>query len=160
MEKVSTADQIYNGMKYMVVTLSFIHARMVFIQLERKQFDAAEIYIMNFENRKWWDRALNANKRFGGAHIDEEDLIYEVLGQTFSTLKAAVFEGKGHYDMALKCFLGNSTLSIFLVTLQHGYPRHTVRRISVVSQSTRFRDKKKLAKLENIFRSSNGIATR
>lgn len=106
MEKVSTADQIYNGMKYMVVTLSFIHARMVFIQLERKQFDAAEIYIMNFENRKWWDRALNANKRFGGAHIDEEDLIYEVLGQTFSTLKAAVFEGKGHYDMALKCFLG------------------------------------------------------
>ena len=110
MEKVSTADQIYNGMKYMVVTLSFIHARMVFIQLERKQFDAAEIYIMNFENRKWWDRALNANKRFGGAHIDEEDLIYEVLGQTFSTLKAAVFEGKGHYDMALKCFLGNHTI--------------------------------------------------
>ena len=117
MEKVSTADQIYNGMKYMVVTLSFIHARMVFIQLERKQFDAAEIYIMNFENRKWWDRALNANKRFGGAHIDEEDLIYEVLGQTFSTLKAAVFEGKGHYDMALKCFLGNHME--YLVTLHH-----------------------------------------
>ena len=52
----NTTHQIFDGMKYMLVTLSFIYARMVFIQLEKRNFDLAENYIMNFENRKWWER--------------------------------------------------------------------------------------------------------
>ena len=60
----------------MVLTLSYVHCRMVFLHIERKQFETAEIYALNFENRKWWLNVLYANKRFGGKQVDEEGLPY------------------------------------------------------------------------------------
>jgi len=102
---LSNADHIYEGVKYIVQTLGFIHARMAFLQMQKEQFDVAEIYIVNFENRKGWLKVISTNKRFGGKNLHEGELEYEIFGANFNTLKSRIYAMKYQYDAALKLYL-------------------------------------------------------
>ena len=66
MESLSTVDQITHGLHYMVEALSYVHARVCFINIELEQFHVAETYIMQFENMSWWKKVMEQNKKFGG----------------------------------------------------------------------------------------------
>ena len=66
METLSTVDQITHGLHYMVEALSYVHARVCFINMENEQYHVAETYIMQFENMSWWKKVMEQNKKFGG----------------------------------------------------------------------------------------------
>ena len=82
-----------------------MHARMAFLQMQKDQFDVAEIYIVNFENRKWWTKIISTNKRFGGKNLHEGEMEYEIFGKNFNTLKSRILAMKYQFEAAMKLYL-------------------------------------------------------
>ncbi|CAG5082717.1 Oidioi.mRNA.OKI2018_I69.PAR.g10190.t1.cds [Oikopleura dioica] len=102
MESMSTLDQINYGLHYIVQTLSFVHAHHCFINLERGQWDAAEHYIMQFENMSWWEKVIEQNKKYAGSEMLEQTLIKKVMDSSFNWLKSRCLENRKMFDNAIR----------------------------------------------------------
>ncbi|CBY09708.1 unnamed protein product [Oikopleura dioica] len=107
MESMSTLDQINHGLHYIVQTLSFVHAHHCFINMERGQWDAAEHYIMQFENMSWWEKVIEQNKKYAGSEMLEQTLIKKVMDHSFNWLKSRCLENRKMFDNSIRMIKKN-----------------------------------------------------